>query len=54
VAGLEGLGDARIAAAAKTIAYRLDPPAPPLPSMTVVGLGEMGIRIGVAIDEHAA
>jgi Domain of unknown function (DUF222) len=27
VAGLEGLGDARIAAAAKTIAYRLDPHA---------------------------
>ncbi len=28
--------------------------APPLPSMTIVDLGEMGIRIGVKIDKHAA
>jgi hypothetical protein len=28
--------------------------APPLPGMTIVDLGEMGIRIGVKIDEHAA
>jgi hypothetical protein len=61
VAGLEGQGDERLTAAAKAIAYRLDPQesrAPlrgtRLPGPVRIGISEIEYRIGAHIAKPAA